>query len=437
MNPVLQILALLLLILLGGVLAMSEIAMVSARQARLRRRAEEGHAGARRALELAASPGRFLSTVQIGITLVGILAGAFGGATLAAKLAPSLTRIDLLEPYARPLSVGLVVLLVTYLSLVLGELVPKRIGLGHAERVAAAVAPAMHALSRLAAPLVAVLSASTNAVLRLLRVPTDDGTPVTDEEIQILLQQGTEVGVFEPIEEEIVEQLFRLSDRQVASLLTPRGEIVWLDPDDGPQALLDKLERGGHSRYPVARHSLDRVLGVVLVKDLVEQQLAGRDIDLLAAMQPAVFVPDGTPALDLLERFRETQSKLALVVDEFGSLLGLVTVNDLLEAMVGELPEIGDSAQPEATRREDGSWLLDGLYPIDELESLLGLRHLGAAFEGRYHTVGGLAMTALGRVPSSGDHFTTLGYRFEVVDMDGRRVDKVLAGRVEDGGAGS
>ncbi len=430
---ILEIAVLLLLILVNGVLAMSEIALVSARKARLKQWADSGDRGAQRALTLVSDPSRFFATVQIGITLVGILAGAVGGATLAANLGDWLTSFPALAPYAQALGMIAVVAVITYFTLVLGELVPKRVALIHAERIAVRVAPAMQALARIAAPVVSLLDVSTEGMLRLLGLRDVKAAPVTDEEIALLLRSGAEAGVFEPIEEEIVRHLFRLSDQRVAALITPRTEIVWLDPDEPAGEIRRKIMDAGHSRYPVARGDLDNVIGQALVKDLMAQEWRGDILDVMAVLQPVPFIPETVPALAVLDSFRKDRSKLALVIDEFGGLLGLVTVNDLVEAMVGDLPEIGEEETVEAVQREDGSWLIDGLFPVAEFQDLFGLEDLSAEGERFYQTVGGLVMAKLDRVPVAGDVFEWRGLRIEVLDMDGRRVDKVLTTVVETG----
>jgi len=418
-----EILFLLLLILLNGVFAMAEIAIVSARKARLQQAAEEGDAGAQAALELANAPGRFLSTVQIGITLVGIFAGAFGGATLAEQLAAGLEKSPLLRPYSDLLSVGLVVLAITYLTLVLGELAPKRIGLANAERVAAGMARPMRQLSKIASPLVRLLTWSTETVLRLLRIRPSDERPVTEEEIRILIQQGTQTGVFAPIEKMMVEHVFRLGDQKISALFTPRTEMIWLDIDE-PAEVLQRKIKAGFSRFPVARGSLDEVLGWVLTKDLLAQSISGQDLDLASVVRPPMFVPESLPALVVLEWFKETRNKAAFVVDEYGGLQGMVTVYDILEAVVGDLPDADEPA--EVVQREDGSWLLDGRLPIAEFMDLFGIKELPGGERSHYQTLGGMVMTFLRRVPTAGDLFEWNGLRFEVMDMDGRRVDKML-----------
>lgn len=427
-----EVIILLLLIVFNGLLAMSELAVVSARKARLQQMADEGNVGAKQALVLADDPGQFLSTVQIGITLVGILAGAFGGATIARWLSEQLANVPLIAPYAQPISVGVVVVIVTYLSLVIGELVPKQLALRNAEVLAVRMAGFLTFLARISGPLVNILSASTDAVLRLLQVKPADGPDVTEEEVRLMLAQATAQGIFEPMEEEIVDQVFRLADRKVGALMVPRTEIVWFDVDAPLDEVHQEIMMSGYSRYPVADGELDKILGVVLAKDLLIQSLAGDKIDLRSLLQPALFVPDGTPALRVVERFKQTRSHLAIVIDEYGGVEGLVTSGNILASLVGDIPEADDENGGQVIQREDGSWLVDGRLPIEELQELLEIEELPEENEGYYQTVGGFVMASLGQVPKPGDHFDWDGVRLEVLDMDGRRVDKVLVTRLSD-----
>ena len=421
-----EVLILAVLILANGVFAMAEIAIVSARRTRLQQQAQEGNKRAQVALELAKAPNQFLATVQIGITLVGIMAGAFGGATIAEELAGMLAQVPLLAPYSEAIGVGVVVLAITYFSLVIGELVPKRLGLNNAERVAARFAPFMRTLSRLASPLVRLLSLSTDLALRLLRVRPQQEIPVTEEEIRLLLQQGTRAGSFEPAEQEMVEHVFRLGDATVESLMTPRPEVVWLDLDDPAEESRRVVATGGYLRLPVARGDLDHGLGMVYATDLLADSLCGLPFDLEANLRPALYLPETITALEAVEQLRENRTDAALVIDEYGGFAGLLTVEDILEAIVGDIQAPGEPVELEAVQREDGSWLLDGTLPIDEVEELLGIDSLPD--EGsQYRTLGGLVLLCLGRIPSAGDHFHCCGWRFEVLDMDRRRVDKVLA----------
>ncbi len=421
-----EILFVLLLILFNGAFVLSEIAMVSSRKARLQQWANEGDSRARAALELANEPKRFLSTIQIGITLVGILTGAFGGATLAEWLAGVLAGSPRLAPYAHAIAFGAVVLAITFLTLLFGELVPKRIGLTHPERIAAFVAVPMRALCWTAAPVTWILNLSSDLVLWLLRLKPSQEPPVTEEELKILIQQGTEAGTFEEAERDMMNRVIRLGNRQVSTLMTPRGEVVWLDIGDPPEEARRKIAGHFHARFPVGRGSLDDIVGIVQSKELLAPSLSGKALDLSAALKPPLYLPEGTPALKALERFRHSPMHLALVVDEYGGFKGLVTLNDLLASIVGDLDEAALGQGPGAVRREDGSWLVDGMMPVDEFKELFQIARLRREGKGYFRTVGGFVMMQLGRVPKPADHFQWNGFRFEVMDMDGRRVDKVL-----------
>lgn len=419
----LQALFILILILANGVFAMSEIAVVSARKTRLQQRAEEGDAKARCALELAEHPNRFLATVQIGITLVGIFAGAYGGATIAGVLDGYLERFPAIAPYSEEIALGGVVLVITYLSLVVGELVPKRIALTHPERIASVIAGPMHTLSVIASPLVTLLSVSTDTILRLLGIRKAEEPPITEEEIAALLEAGTEAGVFEEEEQELVERVFWLGDQRVSALMTPRHRVEWFDVRDPPTAHREELIRNRHSQYPVCEGDLDHALGMVRTKDLLAELLGGNPLDLKAALRKPLFVPESLRALRLLEMFRESGIHMAMVIDEYGGVEGLVTLNDVLKEMAGDLAA---SADPRIVQREDGSWLVDGSLTMDEFWECLDLQERRGEERPNYHTLGGLVVTTLGRIPRSGDAFQAYDLRFDVVDMDGNRVDKVL-----------
>ena len=423
----LEAIIILLLILVNGIFSMSEIALVSARKARLQQAADEGDERARAALTLAASPTGFLATVQIGITLAGILAGAFGGATLAEAIAATVATVPALAPYSEAIGVVSVVVIITYLSLVLGELVPKRLALTNPERVAAIMAGPMRALAAVAHPLVRFLSASTDLVARLLGIRPSNEPAITPEELRILIEQGTQTGVFEEAEQDMIEGVLRLDERRVDGLMTPRTQIVWLDVDDPPETLRQKIETSGFSRFPVCQGNLENVQGTVRAKELLVQSLACQPLDLRAIVQPALFVHETTTALRLLELFREHKRHIALVTDEFGSIQGLITHNDVLEAVVGAMPSPGDTSEPGAMQREDGTWLIDGLLPIETLKRLLRIdAELPGEEQGAFQTLGGFAMHQIGAVPVAGESFVWGDLRFEILDMDGRRVDKVL-----------
>lgn len=428
MDPLLfEFLLLTALIAGNGLLAMAELAVISARKMRLERLAAAGVPGARAALDLAGAPSRFLSTVQLGITLIGILAGAIGGVTLAARLDPLLAPLPVIGPSSRTIAIGLVVVGITLVTLVMGELVPKRIALIHAERVAVRLAPLMQRLACLASPFVRLLTIATETVTRLLRIRGPAEPTVTEEDVRTMIHHGTVTGVFDPAEREMVERVFSLADRTVGAVMTPYPDVQWLDVTDEPAAAAAAVIESGHSRFPVIRESRDHVVGIACAKDLLRQCIGGRILDVAAAVQPALLVPAVTPVLVVLERLREKQTTVALVIDEYGSLQGMVTATDLLEALVGELPEA--TAKPallEVVRRRDGSWLLDGALAVDEVRLLLGLPELPGEPERRVGTLGGLLMAELGRIPAEGERLDWRGWSFEVVDMDGRRVDKVL-----------
>jgi putative hemolysin len=410
---------------------MAELAVVSARKARLQHRAKAGDTQARAALELATAPSSFLSTVQIGITLIGILAGAFGGATLAEELTGALRRIPVLAPYSAALGIGLVVLGLTFLSLIIGELVPKQLALNNAERIAATVAVPMRALSVLATPVVRLLSYSTDVVVRGLGVHPSTEPPITEEEITVMMEQGTETGVFEQAERDIVKRVFSLNDQRIEALMTPRRDIVWLDLHASPQALQRQLAESAYSRFPVGQESLDNALGIVQAKDLLAYCLAGRPLDLQAVLRPPLFVPESVSVAKMLELFRTSRMQLALVVDEYGVIQGVITLNDVLGAIVGDMPSVEEPAESPAVQRQDGSWLLDGMLPVEQCKALLRLEQFPGEERGHYQTLGGFMMMYMEHIPSAGQHFEWGGFRFEVVDMDVHRVDKVLVAPVQ------
>jgi len=423
-----EILLIILLALFNGVLAMAEIALVSARKVRLRQRAQEGDRGAQAALELAGSPGRFLSTVQIGITLVGILAGAFGGATLAEEMAAWFARLPLLAPYNEALGLGVVVIGITYLSLILGELVPKQLALNAPEKISALLARPLRLLSKVSAPAVFLLDGSSRLILRLLGTRPSEEPPITEEELKHLLKQGTRAGVFEEGEQEIVVRALRLGERRIGELVTRRGAMVALDVEDPPEVNWSKVDASEHFYFPVYEGTPDRILGMVSVKDLWHRIRAGETPDLRSLLHEPLYLPEGMSALRALERLRETGSHLALVIDEYGGIEGLVTLNDILQAIVGELPRTKED-EPMVLPRDDGSWLLDGMLPLADLREILGLTAAEAEELEEFRTVGGFVMGLSGRIPETGDHFDWNGWRLEVVDMDYRRVDKVLVAR--------
>jgi putative hemolysin len=415
-----------LLILANGIFAMSEMAVVTARKSRLQDWARKGSARAKVALELASAPNRVLSAVQVGITLIGILTGAFGGRTIADWLSRRLQSIPMLEPYSHAVGLALVVMAITYFSLVFGELVPKRVALRHPEGIATLVAIPLKIFAMISAPVVHLLTISTDTVFRLFGKQTVHEPPVTEEEINILVQQGTKAGVFKESEQDMVEAVFTLADRSARSLMTPRTQIIWIDLNDPMEEIRRRIAESGHSRLPVARESLDQVIGVVQAKDLLAEVLKDKPLNLESVLQQPLFVPRTVPALQVLESFKQSGKHIALVVDEYGGIEGLLTHHDILEAIAGEIPFNENQAEPRAVQRDDGSWLLDGMLPIEEFKEIFNLESLPGEIKDAYQTLGGFVFTQLGRVPTVGDHFDWGSLRFEIVDMDGKRIDKVL-----------
>jgi putative hemolysin len=428
-----DILLLLVLILLNGVFAMSEIAIVSSRRARLVQMADSGSAGARHALALASEPTRFLSSVQVGITCIGILNGAIGGASIASRLRTTFEQIPVLLPYADTLALAIMVAALTYVSLIVGELVPKRLALTQPETIASLIARPMQVLASIARPLVYLLSASTDTILRVFGVRQTKQSGITVEELRVMLEQGAAEGVFEPTEHELVTNVLNLDERHVGAVLTPRSDIIFLDVRDSIDVNREKLRRDPHTVLPICDGGVDHVLGFVRSTKVLEQMLEGHALDIAALAEPALFVPETMTLMKLLEQFKRTHLPIALVVDEFGDVEGLVSLTDVVSSIVGDLPsEPGE--EPTIVRRDDGSWLLDGTLNIDAVSRTLRADALVSEEDRQhYHTLGGLAMLALGRVPRIGDVFDRGDYRFEVVDMDGNRVDRVLASRRERG----
>ena len=411
------------LMLLNGVLAMSELALMSSRRVRLEQLAQSGNRGARAALRLLDDPTTFLSTVQVGITLVGILAGALSGATLGAHLANWLTGLGFARTTADTLGVGSVVILLTYTSLVIGELVPKRLALAFPERAASLVALPLSFVARVALPVVWLLRVSTNTVLRLLGVGDRPEVRVTEEEIRALLAEGAQAGVVKPIEHELIEGVMRIADRPVRAIMTPRVDLVWLEVGISHDALRATLAAHSHSRYLVCRGGLDDLVGIVHVRDLLPGLLSSAPIDLATLARPATMVHESTSVIRIVEMLRSGSQRLAVVLDEYGVVEGVVAPSDVLSAIAGELSQSG-TEEPDAVRREDGSWLVDGRMEIHRLERLLDRRDLDRG--GRYQTLAGLVLWELGRMPRVGDSFRLGDLRFEVVDLDHRRIDKVL-----------
>jgi putative hemolysin len=422
-----EVLFLLLLIGLNGVFAMSEIAVVSSRRVRLEQAAQRGVRGAAAALALFDSPSRFLSAVQVGITCIGIVAGAFGEATLSLRLELLLLGSPTLAPYASVIATAIVVIAITYLSVVLGELVPKRLAMNSPERIAAAVAGPMNVLSRAAAPFVNLLSGSTDLIVRLLGMKVQEKEEVTEEDIRSLIEHGTEKGVFLEKERELVDRIFRLGDQRVSALMVPRTEVVWIEADAPPERVRLAVAAYSHSHFPVCQKGLDNVLGVVHLKDMVKAGiLTNQTIDLKVLARKPLFVPESMPAIQLLEEFRAGETHIAFVLDEYGVLAGLITLNDIVERLIGHVSRGGEDTEPLAVQRADGSWLLDGALPVQDLKALMQVERLPHQDRTSFNTLAGFVMTHLGRVPHAGDVFTWERFRFEVVDMDRHRIDKVM-----------
>ncbi|MBP7070963.1 MAG: HlyC/CorC family transporter [Methanothrix sp.] len=421
-----EILFIILLIMANGIFALSEIAVVTSRRSGLQQRRDEGDLGAAAALEMVDSPGHFLSTVQVGITLVGIMAGAYGGATIAEELAEEFRAWPAVAAYSDSLSLAIVIAAITYLSIVLGELFPKRLALSNPERIAALISPSMSAFSTLARPLVFVLNASTDLLLKIFGIKHGEQPAITEEEIRMLIDQGTTAGVIEVEEQDIVERVFYLGDQKTEAIMTPRAEIVWLDIDDAPEDIGAKITSGPFSIFPVCQGRLDRVIGIIQSKDVLSCSMSSHKVELRKSLLPPLFVPESMRALKVLERFKQTGIHLAIVVDEYGSVRGIVTLTDILEGLVGDIPHIEELEEPHIMRREDGSWLVDGAVPIKELKEALQIEQFPREGEGLYQTAGGLVMACLEKVPATGDYLEWKDYRFEVVDMDGQRIDKLL-----------
>ena len=420
MNITTEIIIILAIILLNAVFVLSEMSVASSRKARLQQRINEGDKRANTVLHLIENPNLFLATVQIGITLVGVFLGAVGGARLSVPLTRLLETVPTLTPFAGSLALAIVVIGITFVSIVLGELVPKRIALHNPERIAAILAGPMIFVSRLFKPFVWLMGKITDFVLRMMGIEPGKEPPVTEEEIQLLIDQGTQAGVFEESEQDMVEGVFSLADQRVYSLITPRPDIVWLDIADSVEEIRQKLEQSNFSRFPVRQGSLDAIVGIVKARDLLVQSLNNEPIILKNLLKPAFFVPETMFASRALEVLKEKGTDMLLVIDEFGALQGLLTITDILEEIVGEM----EMEEPQATQRQDGSWLLDGMLEVDEFKEIFHLPVL--PHEDEYETLSGFVMVSLGRVPQPTDRFEWNDLRFEVMDMDGRRVDKVL-----------
>lgn len=420
--PTTDVLVIFLLVLLNGFFALSEMALVSAKRARLQAAAEQGKTGAKSALALVEDPTTLLSAIQIGITLIGILTGVYSGATLAEWFADVLVTWSVPLEYADEIAFGIVVLIVTFVSLTIGELVPKRLALLHAETLALRVAPIMRVFAILMAPLVALLRASVNAVLRILPLSSAPQAAVTEDDVRALVAEGTRAGVFLASERRLLEGVMALADRKVGSIMIPRQDVIWLDIEDPVETLWLQARESGHARFLVARGKLDNLLGMITLADLSEALHRGR-LDPEQDLEPPLHVPDSISVLQLLDQFQRSSTHLAVVTDEYGEIEGITTPIDILKAIAGELPELGSRERPEALQRSDGSWLVDGHLPIEDLQRRLNRRDMVGR---EYHTVAGFVLARLGRIPKEGDTLTWRDLKIEIVDMDGVRIDKIL-----------
>lgn len=427
-SPFFEIILILILIFANGIFAMTEMSIVSSRKARLERKAEEGNRGAEVALELAEKPTQMLSTVQVGITLIGILTGAFGGANLSQMLSKNISSLfPSLVSYSSSISLFIVISIITYLSLIIGELVPKRLALNHPEPIAAAMARPMRAFSILCKPIVYFLSLSTNAVLRMMGTKPNEEAPVTEEEIKILLEQGAEAGTFEKEETELVDRVFRLTDLRAVNVMTPRTQVQWLDLEQSYDTILQVITESTHSRFPAAKGSLDNFSGILHINDILATHMRRQTVDLEKLIREPVYVPESMKIMKVLELLKSSVSHEAVVLDEYGGVAGFVTLRDIMEELVGHMP-LGEeeSDEPRIIQRSDYTWLVDGLISIDEFKDYFDLADLPGEDKELYLTVGGFITYFFGHIPVASDAFEWNGYRFEIVDMDRVRVDKVL-----------
>ena len=408
------------LLIMNGVLAMTETALLAVRLARLQNLAKEGDKKAQTAIKLAENPNQFLSTIQVGITLIDVMTGAIGGATLALVVSGWFEKVPILEPYSDSIGLFIVIGSITFFSIILGELVPKRLAIQQPERIASLMAKPMAITSGIMAPIVRFLSFCTNLVLRLIGVKDSNGPLVTEEEIQVLLDQGTQAGIFEESEQDMLQGVFSLNDRRLSSLLTPRSEITWLDVNDPPDIVTKKIADSPYSRLPVCRGGLEHILGVVKAKDVLLAEMVRKGQRISELLQPALFLPESAYASHALEMFREGESEVIFIIDEFGVIQGLVTIEDIVSEIIGEFA----NDKPQAIQRPDGSWLLDGMLPVEDFKNIFDLKDLPS--EDEYDTLAGLILILMGRIPKPSDEYEWNGLRYEIMDMDGNRVDKVM-----------
>lgn len=431
MNISNEIIIIFLLALINGFLAMSEAAIISVRKARLQHLAQKGDKKAMQALELANNPNRFLSTIQFGITLIGIITGAYSGATIVDSLEKIFSGWQYIGRYAREISFFVIVIVITYLNLLIGELVPKRIALNNPVKLARFTAGIMKVLSFIGMPFVFLLSVSTDFILKIIRIKPSDEPTVTEDEIKVLMDHGTREGIFDTAERSMVEGVLSLADYKINVLMTPRTKIAWLDINEPVEENLKVIYETKYSRFPLCDGSLEKMLGIVRVKDFLRAGTINSNDDFKKYLIQPIFVAEGTKGLKLLELFKETKKHIAIVVDEYGTLVGLLTLNDIVEAIVGEIPAYGREDEPPIIKRKDGSYLLDGMLPLNDLKELFNITQLPHEERKDFDTLGGFVMSRLGKIPISGDSFLWDGFYFEVVDMDGRRIDKVLAKKLK------
>ncbi|MDQ7817816.1 MAG: hemolysin family protein [Melioribacteraceae bacterium] len=423
----LEIFIILFLVLLNGFFAMSEIAIVSSNKARLEDLAQKGKRGAKIALSLIIEPEKFLSTVQVGITLIGIVAGAYGGIAIAEDLTPLIQKFDFFKGAAEEISIILVVAIITYLSLVIGELVPKTIAFNNPETIAVFVAPIMKHLSAAVSPAIWFLTFSTRLFLRILRIKQKTQPPITEEELKILLEQGSKYGTLETKEAEMIKSIFRFGDRKADSIMTIRQDVVWINVSDSSEKIKEIIMKYKFSKYPVCDGSLDKLLGVISIRDFLENYFSNDEVDVRSILIQPVIVTEFSSSLKILEKFRETKNYIAVVIDEYGAVQGLITLHDLVENIFGDLPEIFEQHEEDIYYEKDGSMLIEGSYLVDELKDKLNIQ---LEDKDKYNTLGGLMMYRLNRIPTTGDSIELEHYLFKVVDMDGKRVDKVLVKKI-------
>jgi putative hemolysin len=425
-----EIIILLVLFLANGVFAMSEIAIVASRKARLENLMKKGSQGSKTALELANSPGKFLSTVQVGITTISIIAGAFSGATLAEKLVVFLSSIQITAKYSNFLGYFIVIVLITFFSLIIGELVPKRIAINNPEKIATIISFPMKLLSIAAKPIVSFLTFITNIILKILGVKPSSEPSITEEEIKILIGEGKSAGIIEKTEQDILNSVFRFGDKKVESMMTPRTQITWLDIKASIDENIKVISENNFSHYPVCDETIDNLIGIVRIKDIFKDQVNKRELNLKENLLQPLFVPETSRALKLLERFKETKYHIAIVIDEYGGIQGLVTLTDLVEEVLGEFPGSDQQEEPYAIKREDESWLIDGMIPIDEFKKIFEIETLPGEEEENFQTISGFIMLHLEKIPRTGEKFDNSGLSFEVIDMDGNRIDKILVKKI-------